>query len=185
MQQNGTASYFSRLPPLSDQQLEHNDIFYRRRLQALQSVDELVDSILTRLEAEPELLANTYLFYTTDNGFHIGQHRLPPGKTCSIDEDINIPFIARGPGIAAGASVSFPTTHTDLVPTIFRLAGIPLHPDFDGEPIPLTEASQKKSMTGREHVLVEFWGLTFGEGLQIGYLGAYSPQPCSSISYPP
>jgi arylsulfatase A-like enzyme len=89
-------------------------------------VDELIDSIVARLEATPEVLENTYLIYTTDNGFHISQHRLPPGKSCGIEEDVNIPFFIRGPGIAKGAVQTIPSSHTDIVPTLFHLAGIPL-----------------------------------------------------------
>ncbi|KAK6222882.1 hypothetical protein LQW54_000692 [Pestalotiopsis sp. IQ-011] len=54
-------------------------------------------------------------------------------------EVINIPFFIRGPGVPKGqVQNTFPTTHTDIVPTLFTLAGIPLHDDFDGEPIPVT-----------------------------------------------
>jgi hypothetical protein len=126
-------------------------------------VDELIDSIFERLEASPEVLANTYLIYTTDNGFHIGQHRLPPGKSCSIEEDVNIPFFIRGPGVAKGAVQTVPSSHTDLVPTIFSLAGIPLRDDFDGEPIPVTE-KQLAHHDKSEHVNIEFWGDYLVEG---------------------
>ncbi|KAJ6442199.1 arylsulfatase [Purpureocillium lavendulum] len=161
--QAGAVSYFD-IPKLTDGQVQYNDNFHRRRLQALQAVDELVDDIVTKLEAHPDVLANTYLFYTSDNGFHISNHRLPPGKTCSREEDINIPFLARGPGIAAGKVASFPTSHTDLVPTFFELAGIPLHDDFDGVPIPLTQKSQRDKKAKHEHVNVEFWGSGLAEG---------------------
>ncbi|OAQ93745.1 arylsulfatase [Purpureocillium lilacinum] len=161
--QPGAVSFFD-IPKLNNDQIKYNDNFYRRRLQSLQAVDELVDNIVTKLEAHPEVLANTYLFYTSDNGFHISNHRLPPGKTCSREEDINIPFIARGPGIAAGKVASFPTSHTDLVPTFFELAGIPLHEDFDGIPIPLTQQSLRHNRVKHEHVNVEFWGSGLAEG---------------------
>lgn len=159
-----------RLEKLTADQLRLGDDVYRLRLQALQAVDELVESIVLRLEAHPDILANTYLFYTSDNGYHIGQHRLPPGKTCNIEEDINVPFIARGPGIAAGDEVTFPTSHTDLVPTFFKLAGIALHDDFDGEPIPLTRGKQCKSQK-QEHVNIEFWGGGIVEGSKFAYIG--------------
>ncbi|UNI22456.1 hypothetical protein JDV02_008345 [Purpureocillium takamizusanense] len=161
--QPGAVSFFD-IPKLTDDQVKYNDNFYRRRVQSLQAVDELVDNIVTKLEAHPDVLANTYLFYTSDNGYHISNHRLPPGKTCSREEDINIPFIARGPGIAAGKVASFPTSHTDLVPTFFELAGIPLHDDFDGIPIPLTQKSLQHNKAKHEHVNVEFWGSGLGEG---------------------
>jgi N-acetylglucosamine-6-sulfatase len=132
-------------------------------LQSLQSVDELIDSIVDRLSTNPAVLNNTYLIYTTDNGFHIGQHRLPPGKSCNIEEDVNIPFFIRGPGIPKGAVQNIPSSHTDIVPTLFKLAGIPLRDDFDGEPIPVTEemlSTNEKS----EHVNIEFWGEYLVEG---------------------
>jgi len=161
--QPGTASYFSTLRPLNASEIEYNDAWYRARLQTLQSVDDLIDSIFNRLDQNPEVLENTYLIYTTDNGFHISQHRLPPGKSCGIEEDINIPFFIRGPGIAKGAVQNIPSSHTDIVPTLFHLAGIPPREDFDGEPIPV-----KGEMQGRggksEHVNIEFWGNYLVEG---------------------
>ncbi|RYN53297.1 Arylsulfatase [Alternaria tenuissima] len=159
----GTASYFKTLRQLNQSEIDYNDDWYRKRLQSLQSVDELIDSIVARLEATPEVLENTYLIYTTDNGFHISQHRLPPGKSCGIEEDVNIPFFIRGPGIAKGAVQTIPSSHTDIVPTLFHLAGIPLREDFDGEPIPVTEellARNEKS----EHINIEFWGNYLVEG---------------------
>lgn len=152
------------LPPLSDNQITYSDLFYRKRLQSLQAVDELVGSVMELLEANPEVLANTYILYTSDNGYHIGQHRLPPGKTCNIDEDINIPLVIRGPGVAKGDTVSFPTSHTDLTPTFFKLAGIPLRDDFDGTPIPVTQAAQAAPGQKQEHINVEYWGNAGVEG---------------------
>ena len=137
----------------------------------------MVKSVISKLEAHPDVLANTYLFYTSDNGYHIGQHRLPPGKTCNKEEDINIPFLARGPGIAAGEVATFPTSHTDLVPTFFELAGIPLHEDFDGEPIPLTKKRQNSRKPKHEHVNVEFWGEGLAEGTVYDNLGMQSSNP--------
>ncbi|KAI4682787.1 uncharacterized protein J4E84_007252 [Alternaria hordeiaustralica] len=121
--QPGTASYFSTLRPLNASEIAYNDAWYRARLQTLQSVDDLIESIMNRLGEHPEVLENTYLIYTTDNGFHISQHRLPPGKSCGIEEDINIPFFIRGPGVAKGAVMDIPSSHTDIVPTLFHLAG--------------------------------------------------------------
>ncbi|KAJ4410039.1 hypothetical protein N0V91_002048 [Didymella pomorum] len=159
----GSASYFKTLRPLNQTEIDYNDDWYRKRLQSLQSVDELIDSIIERLEASPEVFDNTYLIYTTDNGYHIGQHRLPPGKSCNIEEDVNIPFFIRGPGVPKGAVQSIPSSHTDIVPTLFELAGIPQREDFDGEVIPVT-AELAKSSEKSEHVNIEFWGEYLVEG---------------------
>jgi N-acetylglucosamine-6-sulfatase len=159
----GTASYFKTLRQLNVTEIDYNDDWYRKRLQSLQAVDDLIDGIIARLEESPEVLENTYLIYTTDNGFHIGQHRLPPGKSCGIEEDVNIPFFIRGPGVPKNSIQNIPSSHTDIVPTLFTLAGIPLRDDFDGEPIPVTtdllETNEKS-----EHINIEFWGDYLVEG---------------------
>ena len=36
-------------------------------------------------------LRNTYVVFTSDNGFHNGQHRLPAGKQTAFDEDVRVP----------------------------------------------------------------------------------------------
>lgn len=128
-------------------------------------VDDLVTTVISSLK-ELDLLDDTYIIYTSDNGYHIGQHRLSPGKSCGIEEDINVPFFIRGPGIPANVIVDYPTSHTDLVPTIFSLAGIPLHDDFDGVPMPLPYPSSSVNSSNRtEHINIEFWGTQIQEGL--------------------
>ncbi|KAF2849212.1 arylsulfatase precursor [Plenodomus tracheiphilus IPT5] len=160
----GSASYLKHLRPLNISELAYADNWYRRRLQSLQSVDDLINSLFTRLSTNPAVLENTYFIYTTDNGFHIGQHRLPPGKSCNIEEDINIPFFIRGPGIPKNRIKHVPSSHTDVVPTIFKLAGIPLREDFDGEPIPVREGDAEEGEAKSEHVNIEFWGNYLVEG---------------------
>ncbi len=162
------ANWVRTLKQQSEESVEFNDHFYRQRLRALQSVDELVEAVVQRLE-KYDLLDNTYIFYTTDNGYHIGQHRLQPGKECGFEEDINIPLIVRGPGVPAGKVAEVVTTHVDLAPTILGLAGAAARADFDGEAIPLTETALEKAVeTRHEHVTVEFWGFAATEGKLFG-----------------
>jgi arylsulfatase A-like enzyme len=146
-------------PVLSAENITYNDHLYRQRLRALQAVDEIVEEVVAKLD-EHDLLDNTYIFYTADNGYHIGQHRLPPGKGCGFEEDINVPLIVRGPGVPANKTVSFATNHIDLAPTWWDIFDIPLREDFDGIPFPLTEegiTSLEQSGTANEHVQIEFW----------------------------
>ncbi|KAJ5808977.1 hypothetical protein N7474_010246 [Penicillium riverlandense] len=159
-------SWIQDLPKQNETIVEYNDHFYRSRLRALQGVDELVEAAVTRLE-ESGQLDNTYIIYTSDNGFHIGQHRLPPGKTCGFEEDIRVPFFIRGPGVPQGVVQNAVTTHIDLAPTFFQLAGIPARDDFDGTPIPINSSSKT---TRHEHVTVEYWGKGVAEGA-FGYIG--------------
>ncbi|KAK6421642.1 hypothetical protein LTR81_005482 [Elasticomyces elasticus] len=157
-------SWISRLPKQNNTNTDFNDHFYRSRLRALQSVDEIIEGVTTRLE-DAGVLDNTYIFYTTDNGYHIGQHRLQPGKQCAFEEDINIPLVVRGPGIPEGLTSNIVTTHTDLAPTLIQLAGADLRDDFDGTAIPLsTEGLQGAIDARQEHVNVEMWGIIMSEG---------------------
>ena len=147
---------------MNDTAIESGDNYYRQRILALQSVDDLVENIFSWLDKHPELADNTYIIYTSDNGFHIGQHRLPPGKTCNIEEDINVPFFIRGPGIGKGKVYKKPTSHTDIVPTLFSLANIEPPLDFDGEVMPLFSSNGRSKS---EHVNVEYWGYGGLEGV--------------------
>ncbi|BCS21427.1 sulfatase family protein [Aspergillus puulaauensis] len=140
--------------------VDYEDFFYRQRLRALQGVDEMVDKLLNRLERSGQL-NNTYVIYSSDNGFHIGQHRLPPGKSTSYEEDIRVPFFVRGPGIKPGQTDSQVTTHIDFAPTIFELLGLPLRKDFDGTPMRIAKDS---AAVAHEHVTVEYWGAAVLEG---------------------
>ncbi|EJP60966.1 Arylsulfatase [Beauveria bassiana] len=160
----GTVSYFKDLPRLNKSQVQYLDNFQRRRLQSLQDVDDLVEGIFETLLDYPDVLANTYIIYTADNGFHLGQHRLPAGKTCGIEEDVNVPFIIRGPEIAKNKTLKSPSSHTDLAPTLFKLADFSLRDDFDGLPIPVKFADHTPDSIKTEHVNIECWGSGIIEG---------------------
>ncbi|KAH0095274.1 Arylsulphatase, partial [Aureobasidium melanogenum] len=142
-----------------------NDHFYRQRLRALQAVDEMVDNLFSRLESH-DLLRNTYIIYSSDNGFHIGNHRMQPGKSTGCEEDINIPLIIRGPNVAHNHTTQIVTSHTDIAATIFSLLDLPLREDFDGTPIPVPEtAIRLEEIRRREHIQIEYWGFAGGEGI--------------------
>ncbi|KAJ5692282.1 arylsulfatase, partial [Penicillium macrosclerotiorum] len=159
------ANWIKSLKRQNETNIEYNDHFYRSRLRALQAVDELIDGLFHRLE-NYNILKNTYIIFSSDNGYHIGQHRLQPGKSCGYEEDINVPLFIRGPGIAENSTTDIVTTHTDLAPTFLHMLGIPLRDDFDGDPIPLTQNDIKEAHGKRqEHVNVEYWGFAAGEGI--------------------
>ncbi|KAF5608554.1 arylsulfatase [Fusarium subglutinans] len=156
-------SWIHKLAQLNDSSVSYLDEFYRARLQALQGVDEIVEQVTKQLE-DAGILDETYIIYSSDNGYHLGQHRLPPGKECGFDEDIRVPLFIRGPGVSSGFIDNAVTTHIDLAPTILRLAGADLRSDFDGTPIPVLPTQENKR---HEHVAVEYWGGAIAEG-QIG-----------------
>lgn len=161
-----SVSWISRLPQQNQTVIDSNDHWYRSRLRVLQPIDEFIPSLVSRLETAG-VLNNTYIVYSTDNGYHIGQHRLQPGKQCPYEEDLNIPFIIRGPGIPRNAKTEVVTSHTDLAPTFLQLAGVKPKDEWklDGSAMPLThEALDDARDTRQEHVNVESWGIIMSEG---------------------
>ncbi|KAK6443062.1 hypothetical protein LTR95_000777 [Oleoguttula sp. CCFEE 5521] len=160
-------SWVRHLPQLNETVIEYHDEFQRSRLRALQSVDELIKRLTASLAAKG-LLDNTYIFFTSDNGYHISQHRLPPGKECPFETDIHIPLAVRGPGVPSGKTANVISSHTDIAPTVLKLAGGDFS-DRDGFPIPLTSEELAHPESG-EHVNVEFWGRAVPEG-KYGWIG--------------
>ena len=144
--------------------IEHNDEFQRFRFFSLQSIGELVEKLVKTLEHKG-LLEDTYIIYTTDNGYHLSQHRLHAGKECGYDTDIHISLIIRGPGVAKGHTTDLVSSHTDLAPTIMQLAGR-TREDFDSSTIPLDEDDilGAESEDRQEHISIEYWGRAVPEG---------------------
>ncbi|KIW48420.1 uncharacterized protein PV06_01006 [Exophiala oligosperma] len=173
-EKQGGVSWVKNLPLLNDTVVAYNDEYQRARLRSLQPVDEMIENLVKMLEAKG-VLDNTYIFYTTDNGYHISQHRLHPGKECGYDTDIHIPLAVRGPGVAAGRVTKAVTSHTDLSPTILQLAG-QSREDFDGRPIPLSADETAQDTSNWEHVNIEFWGRAVPEGTMGKYTDDYNPE---------
>src|SRR5262249_3634641 len=85
-------------PLLGNQQISTIDQVYRRRLQSMLGVEDMVQNVVDALQKTGQL-DNTYIVFTSDNGFHLGQHRLPPGKQAAFEENIHVPLIVRGPAV--------------------------------------------------------------------------------------
>lgn len=99
------------------------DVHHRRRLQSLQAVDEAVERLVETLRELGEL-ERTLFIVTSDNGFHYEQHGLWMGKETAYEEDLRVPLVMRGLGIAPGRRVAEAALNIDLAPTILDLAGV-------------------------------------------------------------
>ena len=113
------------LPPAAQMQMDN---LYRKRLQSMLGVQDLIDHVLDTLKATGQL-ENTYIFFASDNGFHLGEHRLHAGKLTAYEEDIRVPLFVRGPGVPAGVEREEFVGNLDLAQTFAALANAQV-PDF-------------------------------------------------------
>lgn len=124
-------SWLSGRPPLTRAQQRRMDRVVRRRASAVQAVDRMVAALRARLVAAG-IAGNTYFVFTSDNGFHTGEHRLLAGKQTAFDSDVRVPLIVAGPGIPPGTTTDVLAQNTDLRPTFEAMAGAPVSADVDG-----------------------------------------------------
>jgi arylsulfatase A-like enzyme len=144
--------FVHRIPPLGREQIGRLEQEYQRRLRSLQAIDDMVERIVGALEATHEL-EHTYVIYSSDNGFHLGEHRLPAGKDFVYEEDIRVPAIVRGPGVPAGQRIEAMVLNGDFAPTFAEIAGIEAPGFVDGRSfLPLFE---HPGQAWRESFLIE------------------------------
>ncbi len=155
--------FIQQLPRLRNDQIDDIQEHHHRRLECLQSIDDLVETIVNALRDTGEL-DNTYVVYASDNGFHLGQHRMMEGKDTAYEEDIRVPLVMRGPGIPHGQQIHAMALMIDLAPTFAAWAGIE-PPDFvDGRSlVPLLKGSDAP---WRHSFLIQRLGLESDERMK-------------------
>jgi len=118
-------------PELSAGAIARIDADFRKRAQAVQAVDKMIGELEDAVAAIGEA-KNTYFVFSSDNGYHMGEHRMMPGKMTAFDTDIHVPLIVAGPGIAPGRVVQDIADNIDLNPTFAEIGGLAPAPNVDG-----------------------------------------------------
>lgn len=109
-------------PELTGSRLARMSKVHVARIEALRAVDEGVRDIVRTLRSTGEL-SNTYVVFTTDNGYLLGEHGLSE-KNFIFSEALQVPLLVRVPGAARdGATSPVRVTSVDIAPTIAELAG--------------------------------------------------------------
>jgi N-acetylglucosamine-6-sulfatase len=143
-------------PLLTTAQIAAIDHEYQTRLESLQSLDEGIAQIVETLAARGEL-ENTYIVFTSDNGYHLGQHRFLNGKFTAYEEDIRVPLIIRGPGVVAGATVEQMAVNIDLAPTMARWGQATPDRVMDGQSLTPLLGEGAENQNWRKDFLVEIY----------------------------
>jgi N-acetylglucosamine-6-sulfatase len=99
------------------------DAAHEGQMGALLAIDDAVATILRALSASGSL-ANTYVIFTSDNGYMKGEHRIPYDKIVAYDPSAKVPLIIRGPNVLAERTRAEIVSNIDLTATILDLAGV-------------------------------------------------------------
>lgn len=149
---------------LTSNDIANIDRRHENRVESLQAVDDLVADVVRKL-GDQRVLSDTYIVFTSDNGFHHGEHRIQLAKGKPYEEDIRVPLLVRGPGVQAGTTTSKPTLNTDFFPTFTDLAGAATPGYVDGRSLrPVLEG---KGTSWRTAILLEhssFLGIRTRDG---------------------
>jgi arylsulfatase A-like enzyme len=169
---------------LTPAQIDEIDSVYRRRAQAVEAVDDLIAQLEKRLKRDG-VADNTYIFFSSDNGLHLGDHRLMPGKLTAFEPDIRVPLVVAGPHVAAGQDVARVTENVDLYPTFVRLGHAGTSPIVDGKSlVPLLRGDPAPDW--RDAALVEHHGPDFAvaAGPDAAQPGSGNPSTYEALRLP-
>ena len=128
---NDKPSFIREAPYLTPTEIHTYRVYYQKALESLRSVDDGVREIVDELGALHRL-RNTYIIFTSDNGFFYGEHRLTGGKFLAYEPSTHLPFLMRGPGIKPGTSTGELAANIDIAPTILELAQAKADKSIDG-----------------------------------------------------
>lgn len=149
-------AYLRHLSPVSRSEVSSENT---ARLRTLQAVDRAVGSLVATLDEEG-VLDNTYIVFSSDNGYSLGEHRFV-GKDVLTDEALQVPLLIRGPGIEPGSTSDLPVTLVDLPATFADLTGV--SPAWQVDGTSLAQTLHGGDPAFRDTTLIQT-GRTLGDG---------------------
>jgi N-acetylglucosamine-6-sulfatase len=125
---------------------------YEGKLEELQEIDDAVERLVGAIWETGGWPA-TVAFYTTDNGYMLGEHRLM-AKGTPYEESVRVPLLARGAGVDSGTARRALVSTVDLTATIATLAGADVS-GYDGRSLVGLLGPEADASTWRKRLLVE------------------------------
>lgn len=157
--------FVRKQPRLSAEDRENIRKHTEGKYEEAADIDDYAVGDTIRALRETGQLDRTYVFFVTDNGYLLGQHRLLE-KRRSYEESARTPLLVRGPGIPAGSRRPEIAANIDLPATFAQIAGFD-PAGYDGRSLlPLLEG---KSIPWRDALMVEWRGIDKKFGGEPGY----------------
>ena len=128
----------------------------RKRAETLLSVDESVGRVVAYLR-EHDLLDNTVLVFTSDNGYLLGEHGFGD-KRYFYEESIRIPWLVHYPRLtASGTAIDQPILNVDFLPSMLELVGADIPEHIQGASfVPLMTATDPAKVDWRDYWIYEY-----------------------------
>jgi arylsulfatase A-like enzyme len=149
--------WLQKIPPLSTKDIANIDESFRLRVESVQAVDRMVGQVERALAATGQL-DNTYIVFSSDNGFHLGEHDLRPGKQTAFDTDIRVPLVVYGPHVPGDHTVDAMTSSIDLAPTFLAIGHAQPTAEQDGTSMLSLWHGQPAPRDWQHAVLIEHHG---------------------------
>lgn len=132
------------------------DDLRRQCRQAYYASISFMDAQVGRVIASLDRLGladNTIIVFTSDHGYHMGEHGLWQ-KMSLFEESSRVPLLIVAPGMAAkGVSAKSPVSHIDLFPTLAELCGVKTPSNIQGQS--LVPMLKDPKVTGRGWALTQ------------------------------
>ena len=126
----------------------------RRRAEMLLAVDEGLGEMMAVLD-EVGALDNTFILFTSDNGYFYGEHGFSIERRMPYEESARAPLLVRYPPlVAAGSTVEPLAVSIDIAPTVLEVARATIGPHIQGASfLPLLRG---ESTDWRSSLLIEY-----------------------------
>ena len=149
----GKPAWLQEQPALDAKAMAKVDATYRARKETLLGLDELIAGLVSALE-KAGILDKTYIVLISDNGYHLGEHRVVAAKGTAYEEVIRVPLVIRGPDVSPGRTTALASV-IDLAPTIATWADVEVPAFVDGRSLAPVLTGELR--TWRQAVLVQHY----------------------------